>query len=84
VYATVHESSDDSEYEHFYSTVEGLDDQPIYCLPDGDSDEEDDDDDMEYFTPTDGEGTPPPLPPRTEVRVQQPFVMNCIMVFFVV
>lgn len=41
-------------------------DQPIYSVPDGETDE-DDDDDLEYLTPTDDEGTPPPLPPRTEV-----------------
>ncbi|XP_065882787.1 N-chimaerin-like isoform X2 [Dysidea avara] len=64
VYDTVHVSVNESDYEHYYSIVQD-DDQPIYSVPDGETDE--DDDDLEYFTPTDDdEGTPPPLPPRTE------------------
>ena len=54
---------DQPTYEPFYSTV---DDQPIYCVPDGEE-EFTSDEDSEYLTPPEDEGTPPPLPPRVEV-----------------
>ena len=66
LYDTVHIEDitrDQPTYEPFYSTV---DDQPIYCVPDGEE-EFTSDEDLEYLTPPEDEGTPPPLPPRVEV-----------------
>lgn len=56
------------EYEAFYSTI---DDQPIYSIPAGEDDFTSDED-SEYLTQEDDdEGTPPPLPPRTEIQIQK-------------
>ena len=65
----VRDGSKDPDYEPFYSTVDD-DGQPIYSVPDGE-DEFTSDEDSEYMTPTEEEGTPPPLPPRTEVCLSQ-------------
>lgn len=66
LYDTVHikDASQEPDYVSHYSTV--YDDQPIYTVPDGE-DEFTSDEDSEYMTPPEDEGTPPPLPPRSEV-----------------